>query len=268
MNHKPIEIFKPSLKTYTKSKNFIDFLGTKKSTLNMQDRYYDDHSTKFPVTTVWDIPYYRSINQTEISFLGNVKSKLVLDLGSGIGEDTQFLSKNGAIIVSLDSSEKSLKISQQVNDNLHVRADATNLPFKNGVFDIVFGREVLHHVDEKITLNEVRRILKIGGYAVFEEPLKFNPLVVIYRFIKKDERVPQHSFAPSHLSKLAIHYFKKSESKSFYMIFPFFYVFILYFPATEAFLTKLYMKVFSTLDDYISWRFPFFSWLQVVKLYK
>jgi SAM-dependent methyltransferase len=50
-------------------------------------------------------------------------------------------------------------------------ADGANLPFKNGVFDNIVGVDVLHHVfDPDKVLNEISRVVRPGGRAVFIEP--------------------------------------------------------------------------------------------------
>lgn len=262
------KIIKPSSQYFVKAPNFIDFLAPEKKNLSSQDKFYQKQQIKYPKTTIWDMPYWRSSNQAIASFLGSVKSKLILDLGSGNGTDTRFLLKKGGIVISLDSSEKCLKISRQVNENLHIRANATQLPFNDGVFDIVFGRDILHHLDEKTCLSEVKRVLKNGSQAVFEEPLKFNPLVAAYRLIKKSQRVPQHPFSPWYLPKLTIHYFEKCEVKFFYTILPIFYFIILCAPRLRNFSSKVYTTLFSRLDNVVSNRFPLFSWNQVIKFYK
>ncbi len=50
-------------------------------------------------------------------------------------------------------------------------ADGAHLPFRHGVFDNVVGVDVLHHVfDPDLVLNEIARVTRPGGRAVFIEP--------------------------------------------------------------------------------------------------
>ena len=50
-------------------------------------------------------------------------------------------------------------------------ADAHKLPFESETFDAVFALEVLEHVfDPARVLNEVKRVLKKNGYAIFLVP--------------------------------------------------------------------------------------------------
>ena len=260
------KIIKPSSKYICKADNYIDFLEPKKKSLKKQDAYYNETTEEFPKTSRWDMSYFKSINYTILAYLGKVKSKLILDLGSGVGSDTQLLTQKGARVVSLDSAEKSLRISSQVNQNLHIRADATQLPFKNNVFDLVFGREILHHLDEDKVLNEIKRVLKKDGRAVFEEALKLNPVIAIYRLIYRSKRVPQHPFLPWHLPELSKKYFKTCEVRFFYALLPIFYFIMIYFPKLNNWASKIYTKKISKLDDAISNSLPYFAWNQVIKL--
>lgn len=51
-----------------------------------------------------------------------------------------------------------------------------NLPFQEGIFDLVIANHVLEHVsDDLIALNEIHRIIKPGGYAVLQTP--YSPLL-------------------------------------------------------------------------------------------
>lgn len=52
-----------------------------------------------------------------------------------------------------------------------VKADICNLPFKEGEFDIIFCNHVLEHIpDDKKAMQELYRVLKVGGMGVFQIP--------------------------------------------------------------------------------------------------
>lgn len=52
-----------------------------------------------------------------------------------------------------------------------VYASATQLPFKDGVFDSVLCTQVLEHVSEPcVLLKEACRVLKVGGYMILTAP--------------------------------------------------------------------------------------------------
>lgn len=52
-----------------------------------------------------------------------------------------------------------------------VKADICNLPFKNNEFDVVFCNHVLEHItDDTKAMQELYRVLKPGGFGIFQIP--------------------------------------------------------------------------------------------------
>jgi len=52
-----------------------------------------------------------------------------------------------------------------------VKADICNLPFKDSEFDVILCNHVLEHIpDDTKAMQELHRILKIGGYGIFQIP--------------------------------------------------------------------------------------------------
>jgi predicted SAM-dependent methyltransferase len=52
-----------------------------------------------------------------------------------------------------------------------VKADICDLPFKNNSFDVVFCNHVLEHItDDKKAMQELFRVLKRGGFGIFQIP--------------------------------------------------------------------------------------------------
>ena len=56
-----------------------------------------------------------------------------------------------------------------------VKADICNLPFKENEFDIIFCNHVLEHIpDDTKAMQELYRVLKPGGFGVFQIPQDLN----------------------------------------------------------------------------------------------
>jgi ubiquinone/menaquinone biosynthesis C-methylase UbiE len=56
-----------------------------------------------------------------------------------------------------------------------VKADICNLPFKDNEFDIILCNHVLEHIpDDTKAMEELYRILKPGGFGVFQIPQDLN----------------------------------------------------------------------------------------------
>jgi ubiquinone/menaquinone biosynthesis C-methylase UbiE len=59
-----------------------------------------------------------------------------------------------------------------------LRADITDLPFDDNRFDAIYCSHVLEHVpDDRKAMSELRRVLRPGGWAVLQVPIK---LIVTY----------------------------------------------------------------------------------------
>lgn len=124
-------------------------------------------------------PYAASIRA-----LGDLQGKRVLELGCGTGWLTVILCKLGATVDGIDISEEQIRIAAQrmsSNDIAEQAAfhamSANDLDFPDNTFDCVYGLSLLHHVDIRECIPEVKRVLKPGGRAVFTEPVINNQLV-------------------------------------------------------------------------------------------
>jgi ubiquinone/menaquinone biosynthesis C-methylase UbiE/uncharacterized protein YbaR (Trm112 family) len=102
----------------------------------------------------------------------------LLEIGSGTGALTLGLQEQG-IARSLVASDISMKFMLGLKAMAAGRApvemvvcDANRLNFKDGSFDVVVGRSILHHlVGYEETLRQVCRLLRPGGVGVFYEPI-------------------------------------------------------------------------------------------------
>jgi len=110
--------------------------------------------------------------------LQNLDGKRVLDYCSGSGETSVIIAKKGAEIVeSFDISPVAVNIAKrrmkvnQVDKIVNVKImSAYSMEYLDDYFDIVYGNAVLHHLDLKIAIKEIWRVLKPGGKAIFCEP--------------------------------------------------------------------------------------------------
>ncbi|MBY0527827.1 MAG: class I SAM-dependent methyltransferase [Gemmataceae bacterium] len=135
--------------------------------LRFADSVYLDHET-------WIRPAFAR--------LGDVRGKCVLDFGCGHGMAAVVLSRAGARVTAFDLSLGYLTEARRradANDAMvnFVQADGERLPFANATFDRIWGNAVLHHLDMTIAANELHRVLRPGGIAVFCEPWGENPFL-------------------------------------------------------------------------------------------
>ena len=96
----------------------------------------------------------------------NIKSSSrVLDLGSGTGTAAGFIaSKTSARVVGVDASIGMLQTARSKDDSLqYVNADATRLPFPDGLFDAIYSIYMLHHLPDP--LPAIRECFRVLGHG-------------------------------------------------------------------------------------------------------
>src|SRR5918911_965013 len=120
--------------------------------------------------------------------LGDVRDKAVLDFGCGDGENSVLLARRGARVYAMDISESLIQVAKQrltVNEISSgvsfMVASAHNLPLADESIDVVFGMAILHHLDIQLVAREVWRVLRQGGRAIFQEPVRNSKFVVRVR---------------------------------------------------------------------------------------
>jgi SAM-dependent methyltransferase len=132
------------------------------------------------------------------TILGDCKQKRVLEYGCGYdGGDAFVLQRHGAYVIGIDISpfaiQKANKIAKKKDvckNVFFVACDAENLKFPDDYFDLVVGRGILHHLDIDRAAKEICRVLKPNGKAIFLEPLGYNPLIALFRFLTPQLRTP------------------------------------------------------------------------------
>ena len=129
----------------------------------------------------------------------NLEKKLVLEVGSGRGGGAEYIAKNlkPEKITGLDISETAVKLCHSLYDveNLNfVAGDSENLPFPNECFDVVINVESSHcYGSMKSFLDEVRRVLRPGGYFLFCDLRETTDLEELFDQINKSElKLIQH----------------------------------------------------------------------------
>ena len=111
----------------------------------------------------------------------NVADRVVLDVGCGTGLFFTHIAMNAQTVVGVDVSRKLLlKAKEQASflPNVFVLlADADHLPFRSEFFDAVFAFTVLQNMPKpSATLNELKRVAKVGGRLVVTGLKKAFPL--------------------------------------------------------------------------------------------
>jgi SAM-dependent methyltransferase len=96
----------------------------------------------------------------------------VLEVGCGIGTDAARFARSGARYTGVDPSPTALELAErrfelEALPGVFVSASATDLPFPDSSFDLVFSHGVIHHIPETgPAVNEFHRVLRPGGTAL------------------------------------------------------------------------------------------------------
>jgi len=150
-----------------------------------------------PASVTVDL-HWRDLGSPEAAWIdrqiGDVSGKKVLDLGCGLGEAAVHFALRGATVTAADLSPEMLIITKKLAahhgcelETVLVTADNLE-PFDEDSFDVVYAANLLHHVNIEQTAQEVLRILKPGGKVAFWDPLKYNPVINVYRRMASDLR--------------------------------------------------------------------------------
>ncbi|MDI6695594.1 MAG: class I SAM-dependent methyltransferase [Anaerolineales bacterium] len=219
--------------------------------------------------------------------LGDLHGKRLLDLGCGPGETSIFLANQGAIVTAVDISSGMIRVAKRLASQFDLSEEqltflqmsVEDLGFPDASFDLVFGSNVLHHCDTDRTGEEIARVLKPGGRAVFIDPLGYNPIIQIYRKMAFKVRTPtEHPLLYRDVEMLSRH-FKHTHYKEFQLmtllIFIWFFFGERIHPSNERYWRKFvlegkrYSKAFSYLyamDKFLLEQIPFlrrFCWVIV-----
>lgn len=123
----------------------------------------------------------------DYSLLGLRRGELVLDLGCGGGRHAFEAIRLGARVVALDADQAEVNrvaamlsavAAEAGGAGTVARADASGLPFADGIFDRVIAAEVLEHIQaDTVAMAELARVLRPGGTMAVTVP-RFGPELV------------------------------------------------------------------------------------------
>jgi ubiquinone/menaquinone biosynthesis C-methylase UbiE len=120
--------------------------------------------------------FYLLINEFDtiiIEYLKNTTT-VFLDYGCGTGHYLMNFSSKIKKGIGIDISEALINHAKQkikeknINNLEFIVMDAMNTSFEDNYFDVIHGQSILHHLDLKKSLIEIRRLLHGGGgYSIF-----------------------------------------------------------------------------------------------------
>jgi SAM-dependent methyltransferase len=102
------------------------------------------------------------------------RGRTVLEVGCGAGVDLARFARGGAIVTGVDLASSAIELAranfgqQHLQGEFHV-ADGEALPLGENRFDLVYAHGVVQYTAHPQRLvDECRRVLKPGGFAIFQ----------------------------------------------------------------------------------------------------
>ncbi|MEA2439347.1 MAG: hypothetical protein QOH76_771 [Thermoleophilaceae bacterium] len=193
--------------------------------------------------------------------LYNPAGKDVLDYGCGPGYLTKSLVEGGASTVTgIDVSDGEIEQARvRAEENgiadrsRFLVADAHATDFPDDSFDLIVGAAILHHLELRKALLEIRRILRPGGEAIFLEPMAHNPVLRLGRALTPSARTPDEHPLTADDWKLCAEIFPEFEHEEReFLTIPLMPLNLLLPKAAQKWLAR---RVWA-IDDWVLARFP------------
>lgn len=99
------------------------------------------------------------------------KGMAILDVGCGTGVHLEMYQRYGCNLYGIDTSASMLEVARaRLRENADLRlADAAQMPYETGIFDLVICMLALHEIDIPVrgnVIEEIKRVLKENGYIL------------------------------------------------------------------------------------------------------
>ncbi|MHA1314120.1 MAG: class I SAM-dependent methyltransferase [Candidatus Helarchaeota archaeon] len=219
----------------------------------------------------WKLSHYFNdfTKYYQVKVLERCRGKKILEYGCGSGSLAIPLAFIGKKIIGIDISESGIEVAkkQKRENNLNnidfFVMDAEEMSFDDNSFDVVCGTGILHHLNIKNAIKEIKRILKSDGTAIFLEPMGVNPLMTLLRKINPNLVTPNEHPLRNNDLKLFDLQFRNTNYDFFYLIS------LLLLPLGGSRIFKFLHDTFVKIDALIFRLFPQvkrFAWQVVMVL--
>jgi ubiquinone/menaquinone biosynthesis C-methylase UbiE len=134
------------------------------------------------------------------------KVRSILEVGSGDGYILKAIEDLNVSLTGIEISETRIERARALVPSAEIiQGDAREMPFESKSFDLVVCSEVLEHVpDPELAIEEIRRVLRPGGFAIITVPNEVNWQIGRAMLLRFPIRIPDHvnRFTVSSMSQL------------------------------------------------------------------
>jgi ubiquinone/menaquinone biosynthesis C-methylase UbiE len=106
-----------------------------------------------------------------------IESLKILDVGSGAGDLTRYMTRHGATVTGLECGPAQLEKARNTpleGSETYIEGYGQDLPFQDATFDVAIFFNSLHHIPPEfmaMALTEATRVTKPSGILYIAEPL-------------------------------------------------------------------------------------------------
>lgn len=121
-----------------------------------------------------NLPWYQQTLRQWFTSLKCDTCNTILEVGCATGQLTEYISRQGMMVVGVDHSARMLKLAKRsISSNVRFeRANVLSLPFEDNQFDYVFAASLLNTLSQpQLALSEMMRVCKPGGKISLLVPL-------------------------------------------------------------------------------------------------
>jgi SAM-dependent methyltransferase len=198
----------------------------KEADLQQEAQFFDrayQSGTREPVGQFYDV-LQSSTRYLEGLLVSHAAGKEVLECGTGTGDYSLFLGEHGARVVGIDVSPAAIELARKRALSRGLDAvsfmvmDVQRMDFEENSFDLVCGAGILHHLDLRVAIAEILRVLRPEGKVIFREPLGHNPAINLFRRLTPHLRSPgEHPLTMSDLLVIQ-KAFRRSDCRFFHLL--------------------------------------------------
>jgi len=162
--------------------------------------FHDDWATSEDLAEIDVVALFEGLcaieNRYMIEKMGNLQGKKILDVGAGLGESSVYFAMQGAEVTYTDISPQMGELAKELAARYNVKINvvispAEKMVFEKDYFDVVYCANLMHHVPESehtIWLENIHQFLRKGGKLYTWDPIKYNPVINVYRKMAMDVR--------------------------------------------------------------------------------